>query len=258
MSSIGFSQVYISELSYNPCTAQGSDSACEYVILTNGGASPIDISGWSIATAFGFTFPAGTMIPAGGTLSLGISANCAGLAAFDIAGGWSGGLMNGGETVDILDASGNFVSSVTYTSGDGANGNCDALCFDVSGNVAECASSQEATACMITNVALTANSIVCSGNDVSYEVCGTVAGGSGDYDLVDTNNANAILASLTGQADGMICFSVTIPGPTTANTISVDIFDASDMNCSGGIPVAVAIPTCPCGASITSFPANGN
>lgn len=134
--------IYVLELSYNPCDApaQGTDSDCEYVILTNASAITADISDYTLANAITFTFPLGTTIPAGGTLSVGASANCAGLDAFDLT-AFSGGLSNSNnETVEILDPSGALVSSVTYDT-TLADGNCNANCFDAAGMVFECASS---------------------------------------------------------------------------------------------------------------------
>ncbi len=100
------------------------------------------------------------------------------------------------------------------------------------------------TVCTITNVTLTADG-VCSGDNATYTVCADVAIGSGDYDLVDVNNANAVLASLTAQPDGNICFNAVAIGPTSAGTISVDVVDNTDGSCSSGTPVTVTIPECP-------------
>jgi len=133
------SDFYISELSFNPCATQGADGDCEYIVITNGGASAADISDYAIANGFTYTFPAGTTIAAGGSISLGISGDCA-AGTFDLSGGWSGSMANGGETIDILDASGALVSSVTYD-GSFGDGNCMATCFDATGVASECESS---------------------------------------------------------------------------------------------------------------------
>lgn len=136
--------VYISELSYNPCGAQGADTACEYIIITNAGSTVADISDYTISSAFTYTFPAGTTIPAGGSISLGISANCTGLTAFDLSGGWGGGLGNDGETVELNDPSGANVFTVPY-SDNIADGDCNAVCIDNMGVISECESSLEPT-----------------------------------------------------------------------------------------------------------------
>ncbi len=113
--------------------------------------------------------------------------------------------------------------------------------------------------CSITNVTVTADG-ACTASDASYTVCADVSGGSGDYNLIDVDNANAIISSLTAQADGTICFDVTMTGPTTATSINVNVIDAVDASCLGQA-VSVAIPDCPvvsCDAKIIKFPANGN
>lgn len=97
--------------------------------------------------------------------------------------------------------------------------------------------------CTITNVTV-ATIATCNGDDANYTVCADVANGSGNYDLVDTDNGNAVLSALTGQVDGNICFNVTIIGPTGANTLNVNVIDNVDNTCSGAGPVAVNIPTC--------------
>jgi len=98
--------------------------------------------------------------------------------------------------------------------------------------------------CSVSNVSIAQDGI-CVGDDATYTVCADVIDGSGSYDLIDTGNGNAILSSLTGQADGNICFPVTIIGPTTSSTISVDVVDNMDALCVGGIPQTVTIPECP-------------
>jgi len=112
-----------------------------------------------------------------------------------------------------------------------------------------------ASSCTITNVTVQTNG-TCSGDDATYTVCADVAGGSGDYDLVDTDNGNAVIASLSSP-DGMLCFTVTVTGPTSAATLNLDVVDANDATCIGGAPVAVDIPDCGCMISnfiITSAP----
>jgi len=113
--------------------------------------------------------------------------------------------------------------------------------------------------CSITNVTASTDG-TCSGDDATYTVCTDVSGGSGDYNLTDVDNGNAVISSLTGQADGNICFIVTLTGPTAVSTLNVNVVDASDPICLGEA-VAVSIPVCPvdnCEAMIVKFPANGN
>jgi|GEM_PF-5771534 len=113
--------------------------------------------------------------------------------------------------------------------------------------------------CSIINVTLVEEG-ACADSDVTYSVCADVSGGSGDYNLIDLDNADAVISSLTGQADGNICFDVTMTGPTTASTINLSIADSNDPTCEGE-SVTISIPACPmttCEAMIIKFPANGN
>lgn len=237
---------FISELSYNPCSTamgQGNDADCEYIIISNPGAAALDIGGYTLGSSISFTFPQMTIIPAGGTLSVGTSPNCPGLA-FDLA-GFTGNLGNTGGTVELADASDNIISTVTYTNTDGADGNCMALCFDESGAVSECVSSLEGVVadCMISGVTLT--NVQCTGDDAVFTICADITDGSGDYDIINTTD-NTILGGVLADAmSGNVCITSTVAGPTIATVINVDFVDATDATCAGGNPIAVNIPECP-------------
>ena len=113
--------------------------------------------------------------------------------------------------------------------------------------------------CAITNVSISSDG-VCNGNDVNYTVCADISGGSGDYNLTDVDNGNSVIASLTGQPDGNVCFDVVVAGPTAASSINVNIVDAMEPICLSEA-VSVTILECPiitCDAKIIKFPANGN
>jgi len=127
--------LYISEISYNPCTEQGADGECEYIVITNTSANAIDISDYTISNGLDYTFPAGTMIAANGSISLGVGA-CASFT-FDLSGDWMGNLGNGGETIELNDATGTLLSTVTYD-GTIGDGDCEANCFDAAGTSSSC------------------------------------------------------------------------------------------------------------------------
>ena len=172
--------LFISEISYNPCTAQGNDNDCEYVIISNAGTMAADISGYAIANAFGYTFPAGTIVPAGGNLSLGRSANCGGFVPFDLAGGWSGNLNNSGETIALLDDNGNTVFSIAYDDGTGADGNCDALIGDANGGTAPGNSLLIPLPIMISDPCSCPNGFFCEGANFAQEVITITTGVVGE------------------------------------------------------------------------------
>lgn len=123
--------IFITELSYNPCSAQGNDGDCEYVEIYNAYSNTVDLSNWEM-TGFAYTFPVATTIPSGGYLVLGISnSNC---VDYDLAGVAlaTGSLTNSGETLNIIDNCGVTVSSITYDN-TFANGDCNALGIDPNG-----------------------------------------------------------------------------------------------------------------------------
>lgn len=88
----------------------------EWIELYNKSASPVDVSGWKLDDAIGFTFPAGTVIPAGGYLC--VANDAAAFAAANpgvpVVGNFSGGLSNRGERIQLRDAVGNTVDEVFY------------------------------------------------------------------------------------------------------------------------------------------------
>jgi|GEM_PF-3242756 len=97
--------------------------------------------------------------------------------------------------------------------------------------------------CIISNVAI-GTAAMCNGADATYEICFDVSGGSGDYDLIDTDNANAVLASVTAQAaNGSVCITATVPN-STGSTVNIDIVDNVNTTCSGGTPLSMTIPDC--------------
>ncbi len=106
--------VVISEIMYNN---PGTDDY-EFIEIYNNGSSTVDLAGWSFVQGVSFTFPAHLLDP-GDFALVAIDS-----AAFETAFGatayeWSGGLNNGGETIELVDNTGTFVDSVAY---DDANG----------------------------------------------------------------------------------------------------------------------------------------
>lgn len=112
---------------FNPV---GGNQAQEFVRLRNTNAFAVDLSGWKLSSAIDYTFPPGTVIPAGGG---GASGNVGLLfVAKDpyafrqrapaptsnqfclVAGPYSGQLSARGETVVLTDKSGRIINSVAY------------------------------------------------------------------------------------------------------------------------------------------------
>jgi len=246
--------VYISEISYNPCDAVGNDTSCEYIVITNAGAAPADISGYTISNAFTYIFPAGTIIPAGGTLSLGISANCPGVT-FDLSGSWTGNLNNTGETIELNDAAGTNVFTVTYDDGTGGDGDCDAICSDPAGTTIACPSSvggggtcpdlsAAAPAVVITDSTCPSGNAA-SGGVIDMPIAACPAGSTLEYSEDGTNWSGTLPVYLQN-------------GPV--QTIMTRCVCDSDMSDISPVSSVMTSPgSCAdCGASISTFPANGN
>jgi hypothetical protein len=90
----------------------------EFVELSNPGDQDLDVSGWKLSDAVGFTMPEGTTLPAGGYLV--VAMNPAALEArygVTALGPWSGKLNSSGEEIVLSDASGTKMDGVDYKFG---------------------------------------------------------------------------------------------------------------------------------------------
>ena len=226
--------VYISELSYNPAGCTGTDGVCEYFVVTNSGTVALDLTGYGIQTAFTYSFPAGTMIPAGGSLSVGRN-NCPNFT-FDLMGGWGTTNMNNtSETLELTDGT-TVINSVTYNNSS-ANGNGDAQSYDACGDFAEPVSPSPAM-CSISNVM--AAVAICNGDNAEIDVSWTEAMTSGTVE-VDINGEGFVQMA-SGE-------TYIITGPTTAATaVTVTVRDNCNKLCMA--TTMVDIPEClvPCTA----------
>lgn len=116
------SNVVINEIMYHhqviPDVGGGlaATSMEEWVELYNRGPATIDLSGWKLADAIEYTFPAG--IALGPSQYLVVAKNAAALRllypAANIVGDFSGGLSNGGERLRLFDSRGNPADHVHY------------------------------------------------------------------------------------------------------------------------------------------------
>ncbi len=116
----------ITEISYHPTDPTPAETAAissvvaddfEYIELLNTGATVLNLAGARFTKGIDFAFPAGTTLAAGARLL--IAAN---LPAFQLRygtgvpaiGPWLGALDNGGEDLEIVDASGEVVLDFGY------------------------------------------------------------------------------------------------------------------------------------------------
>lgn len=86
--------IVINEIMYHPPGA-----GAEWIELTNRGAEAVDLSGWQLADAVGYTFPEGTSLAPG---------------AFFVVRDFSGRLDNTTDRLVLLDAAGNPADEVRY------------------------------------------------------------------------------------------------------------------------------------------------
>jgi hypothetical protein len=104
--------VVINEIHYDPDV---KTEWVEFVELYNSDPEPVDLSGWQLAKAVEFTFPAGTEIAPGGYLVAAQDPDAV-RAKFGVTalGPWVGRLDNQGETLVLRDAAGQKVDEVDY------------------------------------------------------------------------------------------------------------------------------------------------
>lgn len=110
------SNLVVSEIYYNP---PGVEETTEWIELMNVSATAIDLTGVSF-TGITYTFPAGTILAAGGRVVI-VKDQTAFAGAYDTAGisiapgVYTGSLNNGGEELAVIDASGSIdIQRFTY------------------------------------------------------------------------------------------------------------------------------------------------
>lgn len=105
----------INEFHYKPADKTSLE---EFIELHNPGDVPVDLSGWRLASAVTYTFPASTILPPGGFVVVGENPAVL-LAKYGVnaLGPWSGKLSSRGETIELRDAGNVLRDSVTYGAG---------------------------------------------------------------------------------------------------------------------------------------------
>jgi hypothetical protein len=113
ISILGFGQLTITEISYNP-PESGTDSL-EYIELLNTSGADLDLTGYNFTSGVTMTFDAVT-VAADGYVVVAVNPGAMMSVLGVTAIGWeSGALTNGGETIEISDASGTVVDVVDYS-----------------------------------------------------------------------------------------------------------------------------------------------
>ncbi|MBT6432259.1 MAG: hypothetical protein HOK28_04155 [Deltaproteobacteria bacterium] len=104
------SGLVITEIHYNPSTAQGDDADFEFLEIYNPGLS-VNLAGYTFSSGVTHTFEDYTL--AGGAYLV-VAANAASYQGENVV-AWTGGsLGNSGETITLLGADGEEVDTVTY------------------------------------------------------------------------------------------------------------------------------------------------
>jgi len=107
-------KLVINEIMYNPL--DDPDQKREYVELYNYGDLPIDLSGFSFVTGIQYTFRQGVILPSGQYLVVAKDPKYMFIhyGGINIYGPFEGKLDNGGEILELADASGDIVDSVNF------------------------------------------------------------------------------------------------------------------------------------------------
>jgi len=109
--------IVINEVHYDPLDPTRRQ---EFIELHNPGTTPVEITGWRLASAVDYTFGRVT-IPAGGFFCVVQNpptfATAWPAAVANSAGPWTGKLSNSGETIELRDAAGVLINAVDYGEG---------------------------------------------------------------------------------------------------------------------------------------------
>ena len=102
----------INEIHYN----NDLNTVCnEFVELHNPDGSAVDLSGWQLAGAVEFTFPAGSILPASGYVVVGEDpATLSSEFGITALGPYAGRLNSEGESLELIDSSGSEIDVVDY------------------------------------------------------------------------------------------------------------------------------------------------
>ncbi len=109
--SLCYGQIVITEISYNP--PEGGVDSLEYIEVYNADAGPIDLTGYSFAQGVDYTFD--NIMQAGEYFVIAVNANAMQSVLGVSANEFMGALTNGGETLELVDASGATVDLVEYS-----------------------------------------------------------------------------------------------------------------------------------------------
>ena len=110
-------EIVINEIMFAPPSPPLSVAAVgsQWIELYNKSAAEVDLSGWRLDGTVDFTFPANTLLPAGGYLV--VAENPATLPGVGALGPWSGSLSRDHDRIVLKDTAGNPADEAAYYSG---------------------------------------------------------------------------------------------------------------------------------------------
>jgi len=277
----GAGGLFITELSYDPSTAQGSDGDCEYIEIYNGYNNTVPLDMVTLSNGLTYTFPPGSTIAPGEYIIVAIDPTGFGTCMFtnpppagtQIFGPTSGSLSNSGEDLTITlacadDPSQDFTQTVTFsdgmTPGAGGGGQAVYYTFDPANPVLEgeptpgdgdcggCGNEYTCTPpvdCVLTPDA--AVNIVCNDG-------GTPDDPSDDtftFDVtVNVTNPGASNTYFDDQGNTGLAYGTPVtygPFPISGGNVTVNFTDTDEADCINSVEVAppptCSIPTVACG-----------
>ncbi|MCD4651436.1 MAG: lamin tail domain-containing protein [Candidatus Cloacimonetes bacterium] len=106
--------IVINEIYYNAPYSQGDDIYWEFLELYNAEVTAVDLSGFNFTQGFDYVFPAGISIASGEYLVIAVDSTNYEGNGYQVYEWTLGGLSNGGEDIELRDASASVVDYVNY------------------------------------------------------------------------------------------------------------------------------------------------
>jgi len=280
----GAGGLFITELSYDPSSAQGNDGDCEYIEIYNGYNNAVPLDMVTLSNGLTYTFPPGSSIAPGEYIIVAIDPTGLGTCMYtnpppagtQIFGPTSGSLANGGEDLTITlacadDPSQDFTQTVTFSDGmtpnAGGGGQAVYYTFDPANPVLEgeptpgdgdcggCGNDYTCTPpvdCVLTPDP--AANIVCNDN-------GTPDDPSDDtftFDVtVNVTNPGASNTYFDDQGNTGLAYGTPVtygPFPISGGNITVNFTDTDEAACINSIeaaaPATCSFPTAECSACV--------
>ncbi|MCD4745089.1 MAG: lamin tail domain-containing protein, partial [Bacteroidales bacterium] len=107
----------ITEIHYNPSTAQGDDYDYEFLEIYNNGSSSVDLEDYTFTQGMDYTFLTGASIDAGEYIIITIKSSSYSGNGYQVFEWTSGGLVNDGEDIELRNDNNVVIDYVNYDDG---------------------------------------------------------------------------------------------------------------------------------------------